>query len=142
MSSQHGCTTLGQQSSAETDTDCFHCDMKSSANAFCLLWKAWVCKACEAQHHQRYHPSCAVTPVFSTHLSERRMRTYSVCLTRFDGRRLYLVCRLGEKLRMEKHELGTYLYGAHGMTLVLEQRATINERIVQGLRTIAPPPKD
>lgn len=71
---------------------------------------------------------------------ERRSRTYTVCLTRFDGKRLYVVCRIGQKLRMQSHHEGTYLISSFGVTLVSESRATINERIVQGLGALVRPP--
>jgi hypothetical protein len=61
-------------------------------------------------------------------------RYFTVWVTRYDGKKLPLLCKLGEKLEMEDHWMGTYIFAAAGVVLVLEVREAINELILAGLQ--------
>ena len=68
-------------------------------------------------------------------MAEKTRKHFRIKVTRYDGQHLSLRCRLGGRLEMQDHWLGTYLFIGGGMILVTESRAQINERILDGLRT-------
>lgn len=112
---------------------CYHCDDKKATSAFCETWRVWTCYKCLEQHHRTHHVTCTLEVPKNAH--EAKVRAYfTVWVTRYDGRKVPLLCRLGEKLEMEDHWMGTYIFANAGMILVLETRLMINERILEGLQ--------
>jgi hypothetical protein len=121
---------------------CYHCDKKAKINTFCETWRVWTCAACRDSEHRRHHQTCARVLVKRNDrepgvIPDKRYPFFSIVLTRYDGRRVALQCRLGEKLELEDHWLGTYIFGAGGMILVAETRNAINRCILEGLQATA-----
>ena len=115
---------------------CYHCDVKSNSNTYCDTWRVWTCGKCLAKHHRDHHKSCLVD-IPKGHLVEKKQRNFfTISVTRFDGRPFPLHCRLGDKLEMEDHWMGTYIFGRGGMILVTESRNEINDKILFGLKTV------
>ncbi len=92
----------------------------------------WSCAKCLVKHHRIDHEDC--------HKVEKKLKEgsgegyFSLLLTRFDGQVFSTICRRGMKLEMEDHWLGTYIFFPATLILVVEDRKTINERILQALQ--------
>ncbi|MCX6111271.1 MAG: hypothetical protein NTZ90_16875 [Proteobacteria bacterium] len=114
---------------------CYHCNTRSNRNVFCELWNVWCCDPCLQRLHRTHHQTCDVDATATKGPAQRHeARYFTLWVTRYDGRKLPLTCRLGDKLEMEDHWLGTYIFARGGMLLVTEDRATINEKLLLGLK--------
>ncbi len=116
---------------------CYHCDKKSKAHMFCEIWETWTCRTCLEKHHRTHHTSCTLI-IPKEQIKDAKpiiRRKFRVYVTRYDGVRMMMMCVIGEKIEMEDHWAGTYIFFTGGMVLVNESRAEINERILFGLRT-------
>jgi uncharacterized protein YlzI (FlbEa/FlbD family) len=115
---------------------CYHCDAKSSSNTYCEIWRSWTCGSCLGKFHKVHHKSCAHEVDKKGLVSKRVQLYFTIQVTRYDGKIVPLQCRLGEKMEMEEHWMGTYIFGSGSMILVSESRAEINEKILAGLRSV------
>lgn len=112
---------------------CYHCDQKAVTNYFCETWKVWSCTGCAAKHHRAHHNSCDVIIPREAAEVYQGPKYFGVWFTRYDGQKISFRLKLGDKLELEDHWLGTYVLSGAGMVLVQETRDLINERILQGL---------
>ena len=117
---------------------CYHCDTKALTNVYCDLWRVWACKSCLTTHHRAHHEDCRGPALHGVESFQTRSRTFVLWLTRYDGHLFSLTCRLGLKIEMEDHWLGTYVFLPGAMILVLEQRGEINSLILDALRRTNP----
>ena len=119
---------------------CFHCGEKTKFLQHCPLWGVWACKNCIASHHHPHHESCEsrdILPTDGVKLTHNvRRQHFTIYLTRYDGIRFSVNCKRGQTFSMEDHWLGTYISYPSGMTLVLENRETINQLLIKGLATL------
>jgi len=112
---------------------CQHCNIRSNANVFCEIWVVWTCIDCMRSVHRVEHTIC-IGKAEKNAEKDESPKYFTLWVTRYDGRKLPMSLRLGDKLEIENHWLGTYIFGGGGMILVTEDRATINERILLGLK--------
>jgi hypothetical protein len=113
---------------------CYHCETKAVTNTYCEVWRVWSCTDCLKRHHRAHHNDCrlevpkALTPA-------PRNSHFRLYLTHYDGRPFSVLCRLGQKLEMQDHWLGTYIFFPDQMILCRETREIINKRILDGLQS-------
>lgn len=115
---------------------CYHCEAKSGSNTFCEIWRNWTCASCMNKHHKAHHKTCVVEVEKGKLIGKQQRLYFTILVTRYDGQVVPLQCRLGEKMEMEDHWMGTYIFGSGSMILVTESRAAINEKILNGLRSV------
>jgi len=113
---------------------CYHCDQRAITNSFCNTWRVWSCTACLAKHHRAHHSSCdVIIAKGSEDPVHNYVRYFSITFTKYDGSQIQVRYKLGDKLQMEDHWLGTYILSSSGLMLVRETRDVINQRILEGL---------
>ena len=127
-------TALGRPNSLEIGP-CYHCESKARTNSFCQTWRIWSCTACLISLHRTSHESCKVD-IDKVAQDKPRSSFFLVHLTRYDGLYFPLRCRLGDKLDMEEHWMGTYVFGGNRILLVSESPREINDKILEGLKNI------
>jgi hypothetical protein len=88
------------------------------------------------KHHKAHHKTCVVEVEKGKLIGKQQRLYFTILVTRYDGQVVPLQCRLGEKMEMEDHWMGTYIFGSGSMILVTESRAAINEKILNGLRSV------
>ena len=124
-----------QSSTAEVETDlCYHCEKRSNSTTYCERWTIWSCQQCIQKSHRGYHKSCE-NPAVVTGKEEISHTTkyFSILFTTYSGTASTMILKLGDKIRMEDHWLGTYVFSSAGMMLVRETRSQINDLILSGL---------
>ena len=131
----------------DTKKRCFHCGKDESNLLSCEIWDVRTCRACRKRHHVGHHEQCtklqsAEEEEEETLLGPKKTKGaeteyFYIRLTRFDGQSTRIRCRKGVELPLEEHWAGTYLIFTAGMVLVKENRDEINEKLLEGLRSIA-----
>ena len=118
---------------------CFHCGDKKKQLTKCERWEVSACIRCITKYHATNHDSCEIEPEDSTLKQKEgaQVEYFEILLTRIDQTNVKVLCKKGNKLKMEEHWAGTYIYSAASVILVLETKDAINERILQGLRSIS-----
>ena len=118
---------------------CYHCDAPPPDNILCEVWNIWTCKQCRRTHHFVHHDSCSIDTKLpdpnKKNKYQRTNRNFSIMLTRYNGHQFLMTCQLGQKLDMEEHWLGTYIFLPGSMIMVQEKLKTINDRILESLQS-------
>ncbi len=120
-----------------TTGHCYHCETKATTNVYCERWAAWACKNCLAQHHRLDHDDCKDTEQKGPTSDQSGPRLFSLSLTRYDGQAVSFMCQVGQKLEMEEHWLGTYVFFPSALVLVREDQQAINLKILKSLQGVA-----
>ena len=119
---------------------CFHCGDVVLRVVECKKWEVKTCYKCHEKHHKTHHKSCELENDAGGGLDgahEGAEQVYfTIFLTRFDGVTLSLKCERGKEFQLEEHWAGTYVFGGAMVTLVKEDKKTINDRLLEGLRTL------
>jgi hypothetical protein len=119
---------------------CYHCGVRKLNLAECEIWGIKVCPSCIESLHAPHHPSCrkdSPKKQKGLEMGGRARSSFSLQLTHYSGRTLFLDCHRGTAMKLEEHWAGTYVLFASGMILVLEDKEEINQRIIEGLKTLS-----
>lgn len=121
------------------DKKCFHCGKIKNMALHCEVWDVFTCQGCIKQHHARHHDSCR--PNDESAESAKKVggaeaSRFFILVNRFDGVPTRIQCERGRELPMEDHWAGTYIYHAAGLILVKESRDTINQLVLDGLKSL------
>jgi hypothetical protein len=119
---------------------CYHCGVRKLNLAECDIWGIKVCPSCIQSLHVPHHQSCrkdAPKKQQSLEMGGSGRTAFSLRLTHYSGRPLFLDCHRGTSMLLEEHWAGTYILFASGMILVLEDKQEINQLIIEGLKSLS-----